>query len=100
MDDNLKIREVIARYLGWTDIGLIGNILYEHDLLGIRPDNCFEPVPDYPNDIAAAWGLVEEVKAVDGWCPQIYWDDDDGNSEGFWVAEFNHYRKRGRLPPC
>ena len=49
-------------------------------------------LPHYSTNMSAAWEVVEKIKDWgEGWCPQIYWDDNDGLEPGEWVAEFNKY---------
>ena len=61
-----------------------------------KPDkNClYVSVPEYSTDIAEAWKVIEKVRQIDNcWCPNIYWDDNDGIGDGFWVCNFIYYGK-------
>jgi hypothetical protein len=54
----------------------------------------YSSVKNYSADITFAWEVVEKIKSWgEGWCPQIYWDDNDGLEPGDWVVEFNKYWK-------
>ena len=53
----------IAKRKGWMDVFLEnGRCIGSHSVFGVF--GRMYPVPDYPNDIGAAWGLVEEFLAA------------------------------------
>ena len=77
-----ELRMKAARLMGWRGLQWNnlsgGGKVWAGDLMGVRTENgTGENVPDYPNDIAAAWSLVEinpdwrwAVYELDGggWC--------------------------------
>ena len=43
-------------------------------------------------DIRDAWMVLEKIRSIDKyWCPNVYWDDDDGLSSGFWCCQFDYF---------
>jgi hypothetical protein len=55
-----QMRVEIAKKQGWVDVFVEnGRCIGSHSVFGRM-----YPVPDYPNDIGAAWGLVEEFLAA------------------------------------
>ena len=79
-------------------IGLeIDSLVQSFVMSGMPPvgyDIIRDYIPKFSEDISAAWEVVEKIKDWgEGWCPQIYWDDNDGLEPGEWVAEFNKYWK-------
>jgi hypothetical protein len=47
---------------------------------------------NYSDDIAAAWEVIERIREIDEyWCPDIHWDDDDGEGNPMWVVSFNYF---------
>ena len=71
---NLPLQKQVAELLGWTDLeerkdGSTGRI----QLVGVKPGTMpskftdYKPqviVPDYPNDMNAAWEVAEAVKII------------------------------------
>ena len=94
LTDN-EIRLKIAELKGWRvyDVNLDYRV---EKYMGTSPEGVFYAVlPDWPTDIAAAWEMVEEIKAagiwfmmgnpdfnpdaamVHGWWAKLYLPDDD-----------------------
>jgi hypothetical protein len=87
--DELRLR--IARLDGWIFPGESeqGDIDYMLNHYGISN----HPVPDYPNDIAAAWELVDEMNhSGDGFVDLIYAIHDNG-PQLKWLCEFRMLSK-------
>jgi hypothetical protein len=82
-----EIDAMIAKdVMGWLEIYHPDRWINENDLA--------KELPHYSTDMSDAWDVVEKIKSWgEGWCPQIYWDDNDGLEPGDWVAEFNKYWK-------
>jgi hypothetical protein len=44
-----------------------------------------------------AWRVVEKIMEIDShWSPGINWDDDDGDGNPMWCANFTYYGESGK----
>jgi len=49
-------------------------------------------IPLYSLILEDAWKLFKKLREIDShWCPSIYWDDDDGDSDGYWSVVLHYY---------
>jgi len=49
-------------------------------------------VKDYSTEIEDAWEIFTCLRNQDAhWCPSIFWDDDDGLSDGYWNVSIYYY---------
>ena len=49
-------------------------------------------VKHYSTEIEDAWEIFTCLRNQDAhWCPSIFWDDDDGLSDGYWSVSIHYY---------
>ena len=89
-DDELRIKA--AELIGWTSVG------ERHDNVFGSPPNIDLPqpakgewctfVPDYPNDITAAWELIDRLVEMEFW-PNISAPYGQGKDGDLWSVQWN-----------
>jgi hypothetical protein len=73
-------------YKGWDNDKLV---------LDQSPKNWnkdFPSIPPFSTDISAAWEVLFQLRKNDKyWSPTIKWNDDDGDSEGWWEVQIDYF---------
>lgn len=92
---NEELRKKIATERGWTNLYMMafaGTVIPYGD----DPDNHYasRPIPNWPEDIAAAWELVEEVRKFDiNMLNRYTWELSSGSPLEKWYAEITDWNR-------